>query len=312
MKSNELSELNTKLSIELKDQKQNQSLSEEKTNTLKVKLKAKDILLTSKNKLIESNKLNQVKVNDSEERQNLKLLTSTLEQDLQKATDIFAKQIEEMSLTNQSLLEDIEFYEEKIALQKKKIDSLESEISESINVDSSSDISSNQSPEINNDLLNELILELSNSENDIEKINTLNSISNNAINNELLEELILELNKSQNDNDIEKVNTLNAISNNEINNKLLEELIDELNIVNTKNTITKSGGDNTASNDISYATAVEDANIRKEPLPGTEVIGVLKKDELIQVLDEDKNWHKTISIDGIVGYIYSPLLRNNN
>ena len=124
--------------------------------------------------------------------------------------------------------------------------------------------------------------------------------------------MILQLSNSQNDNNTEKVNTVNSVSNNEINSKLLDELIDELKIVNAKNNITKSSGDNNESDDILYATAIEDANIRKEPFPGTEVIGVLKKDELIQVLDEDKNWHKTISIDGIVGYIYSPLLRNNN
>ena len=275
-KSDELEELNSQLSNQLNEQKQNQILLEQRVQTLTVEMKAKNILLVSKNKLIDNKRINSV--DDSDEEANLKSLIVSLEQDSQKAVDIFAKQIEEMSILNESLGEEVEFYEEKILLQKEQIVSLQGQVSEFKKSDNSLDVSEKVVvTEINNDLLNELIKELKNSDNAIEKINTLNTISKSKINNELL-----------------------------------EELIQELNIVNSESAITKSSDENATSNDILYVVAIEDANIRIQPLPGTEIIGVLKKGESIQVLAEDKNWHKTISIDGIVGYIYSPLLKNNN
>ena len=58
--------------------------------------------------------------------------------------------------------------------------------------------------------------------------------------------------------------------------------------------------------------AREDVNIREKPSPSSSIIGVLLKNNTINVLDTVQGWHKVITKEGKDGYIYSPMLKEKN
>ena len=58
--------------------------------------------------------------------------------------------------------------------------------------------------------------------------------------------------------------------------------------------------------------ARDDVNIREKPSPNSTIIGVLLKDNAVNVEYTDQGWYKVILKEGKEGYIYSPMLKEKN
>ena len=55
--------------------------------------------------------------------------------------------------------------------------------------------------------------------------------------------------------------------------------------------------------------AKEDVNIREEPSPHSNILGVLLKNTEVKILDNVQGWYKISLDDGKTGYIYTPMLK---
>ena len=89
----------------------------------------------------------------------------------------------------------------------------------------------------------------------------------------------------------------------------------EQNAQSTDSVATPSTETTSDANDIkgdNLMVARDDVNIREKPSPSSSIIGVLLKNNTINVLDTVQGWHKIITKEGKDGYIYSPMLKEKN
>ena len=89
----------------------------------------------------------------------------------------------------------------------------------------------------------------------------------------------------------------------------------EQNAESTESAATPSTEITSDANDVkgdNLMVSREDVNIREKPSPSSSIIGVLLKNNTINVLDTVQGWHKIITKEGKDGYIYSPMLKEKN
>ena len=71
--------------------------------------------------------------------------------------------------------------------------------------------------------------------------------------------------------------------------------------------------ENTQSSDITKRMiAKEDVNIRGKPTPESSIVSVLMKNDGVNVVGEVDGWYKVILEDNVEGYIYAPMLVEEN
>ena len=67
-----------------------------------------------------------------------------------------------------------------------------------------------------------------------------------------------------------------------------------------------------ASDTTNIMTAKEDVNVRGKPNPESSIVGVILKNDQVNVVDVVEGWYKIILEDNVEGYIYAPMLVEEN
>ena len=187
--------------------------------------------------------------------------------------------------------------EQKINEKEDEIKSLKTEL-ENI---SKTDTSTNES----NSDLESLQNKINSLNEELDKKNNLLRESADKISSQVNQ--IEALENKLNDSLEEESDPFNSEDNDDNSTKSTDEQV--IDSVSDSNNSTNVDSNNVDSNSDGIMIAKEDVNIREEPSPHSNVIGVLLKNAEVTVADSIQGWYKITLDDGKTGYIYTPMLR---